>query len=141
MRRLRATDRTHVGYVNGAVALRPSNERAISERTGVWGQAIEVPGLATPTQSRPACVESVSCASAGNCAAGGSYLDSSGHQHGFVVSETNRVWGRAVEVPGLGALNKAGDAAVSSARAPRAAAWPAGTTRTAPARHFQGYVT
>jgi len=30
----------------------------------------------------------VSCASAGNCSAGGSYTDSSGHQQAFVVRET-----------------------------------------------------
>jgi hypothetical protein len=30
---------------------------------------------------------SVSCGSAGNCAAGGIYTDGSGHQQGFVVSQ------------------------------------------------------
>ena len=56
----------------------------------------------------------MSCASAGNCAAGGSYLGGSGHQQGFVVSEENGRWGQAIEVPGLGALNKGGTAEVNS---------------------------
>jgi hypothetical protein len=50
-------------------------------------------------------VNSVSCGSAGNCAAGGYYLDRNRHPQGFVASETNGRWGRAIEVLGLGALN------------------------------------
>jgi len=80
---------------------------------GSWGRAIEVPGLGALNKGRIAGVSSVSCGSAGNCAAGGSYQDSHGHSQGFVVSERHGVWGRAIEVPGLGALNK-GDAGVSS---------------------------
>jgi hypothetical protein len=44
----------------------------VSERNGVWGQAIKVPGLAA---LGPAVVGSVSCGSAGSCAAGGYYTD------------------------------------------------------------------
>ena len=82
------------------------------ERNGVWGRAVEVPGLAALNTGRDAQVVSVSCASAGNCAAGGYYL--SGHDRGFVVSERHGGWGRAIEVPGLGALNKKWDAGVDS---------------------------
>jgi len=46
----------------------------------------------------------VSCASAGNCAAIGQY-GSRGGLPLFVVSEKNGVWGQAIEVPGLRALN------------------------------------
>jgi hypothetical protein len=55
-----------------------------------------------------ASAESVSCASAGNCAAGGYYNDGSGHQQAFVVSENNGTWRTAIEVPGSGALNTGG---------------------------------
>jgi hypothetical protein len=48
-------------------------------------------------------VGSLSCGSPGNCAAGGYYRDRHGHGQWFVVSERNGVWGRAIEVPGLGA--------------------------------------
>ena len=51
---------------------------------------------------------------AGECAAGGSYMDGSGDDQAFVVSETNGVWGNAVEVPGTAALNSGGHAVVYS---------------------------
>ena len=82
------------------------------ERNGRWGTAIEVPGLGALNTGGYAEVNSVSCASAGNCAAGGDYTDRHGDQQGFVAVERNGVWGKAIEVPGLGALNKGGDAEV-----------------------------
>ena len=78
-----------------------------AERHGVWGRAIEVPGLAALNTGEYAVVNSVSCTSAGSCAAGGNYFDHSGTQ-GFVAAERHGVWGKAVEVPGLGALNATG---------------------------------
>jgi hypothetical protein len=87
----------------------------VTERDGVWGRAIEVPGLAALNAvSGEAFVSSVSCASAGNCAAGGTYTDHHGHRQGFVAAERDGVWGAAAGVPGLGALNKGGNASVSS---------------------------
>jgi hypothetical protein len=53
---------------------------------GTWGSAREVPGTAT-LNHRYAQVNSVSCASAGNCAAGGFYTDSSQLLQAFVVNE------------------------------------------------------
>jgi hypothetical protein len=50
----------------------------------------------------------VSCASAGNCSAGGNYTDSSSHGQVFVVSQVNGTWHAAIEVPGTAALNQAG---------------------------------
>jgi hypothetical protein len=55
---------------------------------------------------------SLSCASAGNCAAGGSYEDSSGDTQAFVVDETAGTWGNAEKVPGTAKLNRGGDANV-----------------------------
>src|SRR5215469_2464641 len=77
---------------------------------GTWGTAIEVPGLGSLNLGGQALLASVSCASAGNCAAGGSYKDGFGHQQVFVVSESNGTWQSAIEVPGSRALN-AGEAA------------------------------
>ena len=82
----------------------------VSEVNGTWGKAEEVPGTAALNTGGDAYVDSVSCASAGNCSAGGSYTDSSGHQQAFVVSEVNGTWGKAEEVPGTAALNTGGDA-------------------------------
>ena len=46
------------------------------------------------------------------CGAGGSYTDSSGHAHAFVVSQVNGTWGTAEQVPGTATLNTGGTAAV-----------------------------
>jgi len=65
------------------------NERGfvVTEKQGVWGQAEEVPGLAALNTGSDAPVQSVSCAAAGECSAGGFYIDGSGLQ-AFVVRET-----------------------------------------------------
>src|SRR5262249_56048906 len=81
---------------------------------GGWAKAIEVPGSGALNRGGDANVVSVSCASAGNCAAAGGYTDRSGNDQVFVASERHGVWGKAIEVPGLGALNKGGFAGVSS---------------------------
>ena len=86
----------------------------VTEKNGVWGQAKEVPGLAALRTGRTAGVFSLSCASPGNCGAGGGYEDVNFEEQGFVVSDTNGVWGRAQKVPGLAALNTHGDAVVGS---------------------------
>ena len=101
----------------GAVAW--CGQSAAVRGAGSWGRAIEVPGLGVLNTGGRAYVTSVSCASAGNCAAGGSYRDGQRHDQGFVAVERNGVWGTAMEVPGLGALNAGrshfiGGASVSS---------------------------
>ena len=84
-----------------------------SEQHGRWGKAIKMPAVGTLYSGGGAAVETVSCASAGSCAAGGFYRDRHRHRQAFVVAERNGRWRRVIEVPGLGALNK-GDAGVSS---------------------------
>jgi hypothetical protein len=80
---------------------------------GRWGKAVRVPGLAALNTSGSAQVASVSCPSAGNCAAGGSYTDINGGQ-GFVVNETKYHWPAAIAVPGLATLNIGENASVGS---------------------------
>jgi hypothetical protein len=60
----------------------------VSQTGGTWHTAIEVPGTAALNRGGDADIASVSCASAGNCSAGGFYLGSRGRQQAFVVSET-----------------------------------------------------
>src|SRR5262249_61183636 len=60
--------------------------------------ATEVPGTAVNNLLSSAQISSVSCASAGNCSAGGSY---SRGQKAFVVSQVSGKWGTAIQVPGL----------------------------------------
>jgi hypothetical protein len=88
----------------------------VSQKGGVWGTALEVPGLAALNLGGAAGVSSVSCGSAGNCAAGGTYTSGAfdAPTEAFVVSEDNGVWGTALEVPGTAALNLGGAAGVDS---------------------------
>jgi hypothetical protein len=87
-----------------------------SQVNGRWGTAIVVPGTAALNAGGDGGVSSVSCASAGNCTAGGSYTDGSGlgNFQGFVASQVNGLWGTAIEVPGTAALNAGGNAGVNS---------------------------
>ena len=112
----------------------------VSEKNGVWGQVIGVPGLGARNKSGDAAVSSVSCGSAGNCMAGGDYTDGDGSGHGFVVSEKNGVWGQVIGVPGLGARNKSGDAAVSSVSCGSAGNCMAGGDYTDGGGSGQGFV-
>jgi len=75
---------------------------------GSWGEAIEVPGTGKLNAGGNAYVNAVSCASPGNCAAGGTYTDGSGYIQAFMASEVNGRWRPAIEVPGTGKLNKGG---------------------------------
>jgi hypothetical protein len=79
----------------------------MNEIRGRWGTFRPVPGLAALNTGGRAYVTSVSCASAGNCAAGGAFTASSVNR-AFVVSERNGRWGKAV------ALGLAGHSTVKS---------------------------
>ena len=99
-----------------------------------WGTAVEVPGLAALDAGASAEVSSVSCASAGNCAAGGRYGQVSGGSQAFVVSETHGVWRTAREVP-LPSTS-GGSAAVTSVSCPSAGNCTAGGYYPIPAGPF-----
>jgi hypothetical protein len=71
-------------YKDGSGHVQPL---VVSEVNGTWGTALEVTFRAALGKVR-AQVNSVSCASAGRCSAGGSYLAGSGHTQAFVVGET-----------------------------------------------------
>ena len=112
----------------------------LSEKNGVWGAAMEVPDTATLNIGGDAGVKSVSCAAAGDCSAGGYYSDVSGHKQAFVVSETNGVWGDAIEVPGTGTLNSGGDAGLESLSCAAAGDCSAGGHYTDGSGHLQAFV-
>jgi Bacterial Ig-like domain (group 3) len=103
------------GFYETATA--PQVAFVVSEVNGRWGAAEAVPGLAAlgAEAAKVSEVLTVSCASAGNCSAGGTARTSatSGPQ-GFVVGEVNGRWGKAEAVPGLAGLNTGGDAQVES---------------------------
>src|SRR5215813_13047779 len=71
----------------------------VDEVGGSWGRAHEVPG--SSALGVLGGLTSVSCSSAGDCAAGGVYRSSSGSYQAFVVDEVQGSWRSAQEVPGL----------------------------------------
>ena len=107
---------------------------------GTWGTAEEVPGIAPLNRGDVAFVNSVSCASAGDCGAGGYYLDRSGNQQVFVVGETKGTWGTAEEVPGIAALNQGGYAYLFSVSCPSAGDCGAGGYDSPKANDYQAFV-
>ena len=99
-----------------------------------------MPGLAALNKGGPPRSLSVSCGSAGNCAAGGDYTRRNSGLQGFVADERNGRWGEAIEVPGLAALNKGGDAEVVSVSCGSAASCAAGGEYTDRHNRGQGFV-
>src|SRR5260370_14666436 len=73
-------------------------------RAGTWRTAIEVPGLGSLNRGGYAEVHSVSCASAGNCPAGGVSKGKFRHFQGFVGRAENRPCCQPNPGPPAGAL-------------------------------------
>jgi hypothetical protein len=84
-----------------------------TERDGIWAKVTPVPGLAALNKGDGAVLNAVSCASAGNCVAGGWYTDRTGAQQAFVVSERDGAWGKAIKVTGPSGFNAGGVAEVN----------------------------
>ncbi len=103
---------------------------------GTWGAPQEVPGADGLSSPLPATADltSVSCASAGNCVAGGIYHPNSTtgavDEQAFLATETGGIWGKAQQVAGVAALDPGGWS--SSARCP--APVPASAPRPASTR-------
>jgi len=89
----------------------------VNEMHGTWQKAIEVPGTKALNRGGNATVNSLSCPTKGNCSAGGHYEGTAGNL-AFVVNEVNGIWQKAIEVPGMRALNKDGIAQVTSLSCP-----------------------
>jgi len=85
--------------------------------TGI-SQPIAIPNLVALNAGGNAGPTSVSCASAGNCVAGGYYTDMTGAQDAFVAEEKGGTWGNAMPVPGSIALNAGGVANVQNISCP-----------------------
>jgi len=100
-----------------------------------------VPGTASLNAGGVAGVNAVSCATAGNCSAGGFYHDIGYAAQAFVVTQTNGTWGTAEEVPGTASLNAGGQAAtINSASCAAANRCSAGARYLDGASHFQASV-
>src|SRR5215470_11859454 len=82
--------------------------RRCGDGPGICGAAKELPGVAALNKGGFATVYSVSCPSPGNCGAAGTYTDGATHEQAFVANQTNGTWGKAIEIPGIEALNVGG---------------------------------
>jgi hypothetical protein len=112
----------------------------VNETNGTWHTAKEVPGTAALNSGGYASIYSISCASAGNCSAGGTYTDSSNHLQAFVVNETNGTWSGATEVPGTAELNQGGTAATGAVSCASAGNCSAGGNYTDSSNLSQAFV-
>lgn len=84
------------------------------QRSGKWGNAFEVPGTASLNAGGEASVVSVSCPSAGNCAATGGYEASGGALEVWVAAEHRGHWAKATAVRNYVQLNVGRDGEVEA---------------------------
>jgi hypothetical protein len=89
-----------------------------AERAGTWGKAIALPGLVSHNPGGGGQLYSLSCASAGNCSAGGYYLNAAFREFAFVDTEEAGHWGSVTEVPGLSKVSGGGDSGLSQLSCP-----------------------
>ena len=92
-----------------------------SQVHGTWTTAIALPGLVALNVDGHSYVESLSCATVGNCVIGGYYRDGSNNKQAYVATQTNGTWSNAIEVPGTNALNTGNSARVNSIACPAVA--------------------
>jgi hypothetical protein len=74
-----------------------SQSLLLAETGGTWATGVKAPLPANMGTNPEAGIDSVSCASAGNCTAVGNYADSSNHFQGVLLTETAGVWATGVE--------------------------------------------
>ncbi len=77
----------------------------VSETNGTWGKAQKVPGLAALGTGNSQ-IGSVSCASPGNCTAGGYIVRPPGTGlKAFVVVQRKGTWGKALQIRGVSEID------------------------------------
>jgi hypothetical protein len=77
-----------------------------SEQSYIWTAFQPIPGMAALPKGGAVTASTgyLVCPTAGNCTAGGKYVDASGSTQSYLVTQTNGVWGNARALPGLAAL-------------------------------------
>src|SRR4029077_9062882 len=83
----------------GSYADSSGNRRGLllTQTSGAWATGGEAPPPANAGSNPGAVLDSVSCASAGNCTATGGYTDSSGNRQGLLLTQTSGAWATGVE--------------------------------------------
>jgi hypothetical protein len=82
----------------------------VSQTGGAWGQAAGLPGIAGLSSGRGGQLTKISCASAGDCSAAGSYHGPGSTSFGFLTDEVNGTWGAAQALPDAASLGAQGSA-------------------------------
>jgi hypothetical protein len=113
------------------------NTFVATERNGRWGKPAAIPGLAK-LGTAGAAITSITCPTAGNCAAGGVYFPDSNTTEVFVASERNGRWGKATQLPGFAALNTEGGGRLAEVTCLSAGNCVAGGSYAATADFFGG---
>jgi Bacterial Ig-like domain (group 3) len=110
------------------------SERAMvaADHQGAWGTATIIPGL----ENSISAALTVSCASVGNCVAGGWYLDSAGNQQAFVANDVNGTWQQFSNVANLMSTPDTGGTQTSAVSCPAAGQCVATGTVTAPQQQW-----
>jgi hypothetical protein len=80
----------------------------VSQSGGAWGQAEAVPGIAALSSGLGGGLTEISCASAGNCSAAGSYHGSGNISFAFLADEVDGTWGTVQAVPDAASLGTSG---------------------------------
>lgn len=114
---------TGAGAAAGSLAPAAAGTAAgAAAQGGTWGTAAEIPGSNRLNHGGQATIGTVSCASATNCGAGGSYTSGFSSTapivQAFVVNKTANIWRMAQEVPGTATLNTGGNAKINSVSCP-----------------------
>ena len=87
----------------------------VTMTAGIWGTAAPVEFAGGVESATPdARVNSVSCAAAGECAAGGRFANAGGNQQAFTVTMSGDTWGTAAPITYSVSENATPDAAVES---------------------------
>jgi hypothetical protein len=104
----------------GVCLVAPEHPRPFvsEQKSGIWGQAHAIPGIAALSRGRGAAADFASCPSAGNCTVAGLYHDqATNNPHAFVADESGGMWGQAHVIPGEDTLGPTEATAVSCASA------------------------
>ncbi len=109
-------------YSIGSSPLGRTDGFVVNEVRGTWTKASEITLPANANVDPFTTLNQITCASAGNCVAVGSYIDTQNTTHALVVSEVRGTWlaGQSVTLPGdanaypVAALSEVACAAVNS---------------------------
>jgi len=97
----------------------PTWPLVVSQSGGAWGQAEALPGIAALSSGLGGKLTGISCASAGNCSAAGSYTGPGSTSVAFLADEVDGTWGTVQPVPDAASLGTQGSV-ISSISCPSA---------------------